>query len=210
MAEQTNNPSVTPAQEHQLPKMELQLFAEPTNPTNPSAQEQVPPPAQQTPPPAEEKKPETYTPEQVEAMKKQWQEDARKEVEAAAKKEAELAKLSEVEKEKKLREETEARFAELQAKVADNELTEYARKQLSDAKLPAEALPFVKGADEKATAERVKAFGTMYAAAVQAGVDERFKAAGRRQALVQPSGTEKPGEKTATTRTRGVQVISSK
>jgi membrane protein involved in colicin uptake len=178
------------------------------NPT--PAQEPVTPPAQQTTPPAQES-PKSFTAEQVEEMKKQWQKDADEKAKQEAKKAEELAKLSETEKEKKLREDSEAKLAELQAKVADGELTEYTRKQLTDAKLPADALPFVKGTDEKTTVERVKAFGTMYTAAVQAGVEERFKAAGRRMMSTQPGGTEnKPTTKEKPVRTRGVQVISSK
>lgn len=117
----------------------------------------------------------TYSAADVEALKKQWAQDTEKAAQEAAARAEELAKLGEAEREKKLREESEAELSRLKAQIADKELTEYTRTKVDGAALPASAVDFIKGKDEADTDQRIKAFGEMFTAAVQEGVEARFK-----------------------------------
>lgn len=72
----------------------------------------------------------------------------------------------------------EQKVAYLESQEKDRKLSDFARDEISKAKLPTESLTFLKGSDEADTTAKVQAFKTMYEAAVQAGVDERFKSKG--------------------------------
>ena len=69
----------------------------------------------------------------------------------------------------------EQKVAHLEAQMADKTLSELAVKKLGEAGLSAECLPFIKGKDEADTTGKITAFKTMYDAAVQAGIEKRFK-----------------------------------
>ncbi|MDL2217389.1 DUF4355 domain-containing protein [Christensenellaceae bacterium OttesenSCG-928-M15] len=170
-----------------------------------SAAENKAAPASVAEKPAAAAAPEAFTAEQVAELKKQWAEETKAATEKAAQEAAELAKLSEAEQQKKLLEKSQDELKTLQAKVADAELTTFASKQLEESKLPQAALLFVKGTDEATTKERIKAFGEMYAAAVQQGVEDRFKAAGQKYRA--PS-TQAPAAQDKPERKRGIQFLS--
>lgn len=72
----------------------------------------------------------------------------------------------------------EQKVAYLESQAKDRKLSDFARDEISKAGLPADALAFLKGSDEADTTTKVQAFKTMYEAAVQIGVDARFKSAG--------------------------------
>lgn len=152
--------------------------ANPVEPTNPT------PPASGT-----------YTAEQMQEA-----------VNKALKEAEELAKLNEAEREKKLREKADQELAELKAKIADKELGEYAAKQLDAAKLPQAFMPYVKGTDEKTTDERIAELGKIYKAAVDAGVEERFKALGSVRTTPAPS-VQKTTAGEAPARKRGISFL---
>ena len=151
--------------------------ANPVEPTNPT-------------PPASD----TYTAEQMQEA-----------VNKALKEAEELAKLNEAEREKKLREKADQELAELKAKIADKELGEYAAKQLDAAKLPQAFMPYVKGTDEKTTDERIAELGKIYKAAVDAGVEERFKLGSARTTPAPSAQQTTAGE--APARKRGISFL---
>lgn len=83
----------------------------------------------------------------------------------------------------------EQKVAYLETQEKDRKLSDFARDEISKAKLPNESLAFLKGSDEADTTAKVQAFKTMYEAAVQAGVDERFKSNGYNPSIGTPASS---------------------
>lgn len=112
-----------------------------------------------------------YTDAQLAELKASWQQ----EYEQAQSAEKDFAKMTPEQKAQKLLDDAKAESTRLLAELADRDLADYARGKLSEVELPAAALSFIKGKDQADTDARIKAFGELLAAGVQAGVEKRFK-----------------------------------
>lgn len=122
-----------------------------------------------------EKETKTFTQADIETMKKEWAKEAKKQADEAAKKAEELAKLSEEEKKQKLLEEANAKAAELEKKIKEQELTNFTRSKLTELEVPESAFKFITGDDEETITENAKEFKELLSKLVQEGVDKRFK-----------------------------------
>lgn len=147
-----------------------------TDPTPPKAPEQTPPKPEQAPP-----KPEQASPKkEVEAPK------AEQSAKTYTDADLETARQKAVEEYKRhLQEATdynkmtpEEKVAHLEKQMAEEKLARYTADALMKAGTDASLAVFVKGADEKDTDDRVKAFKEVFDKAVQAGVEARFKGIG--------------------------------
>ena len=72
----------------------------------------------------------------------------------------------------------EQKVAYLEQAAKDRTLQDFTAKHLEESKIPKEFASFLKGADENDTKKRAADFKAVYEAAVQAGVEARFKASG--------------------------------
>lgn len=72
----------------------------------------------------------------------------------------------------------EQKVAYLEQAAKDRALQDFTANHLSEIKLPKEFASFLKGTDEEDTKKRAADFKTAYDAAVQAGVEARFKESG--------------------------------
>lgn len=122
-----------------------------------------------------EQQTKTFTEADIEALKKEWAKEAKKQADEAAKKAEELAKLSEDEKKQKLLEEANARAAELEKKIKQQELANFTRTKLVELEVPEEASKFIIGEDEETIIKNAKEFKNLLSKLVQEGVDKRFK-----------------------------------
>ena len=98
----------------------------------------------------------------------------------------------------------EEKVAHLEKQMADEKLTRYTAEALSKAGIDASLAEYAKGTDEQTTNERVKAFKAAFDKAVQAGVENRFKAIGytpRAGGIGSTSGSD-----TACKKPRGVSI----
>ncbi len=127
----------------------------------------------------------TYTDEQLADLKAQWQQEY-EQSQAQAKDFAKLTPAQQIQK--------------LQADLADRDLTDYARSKMEEAKLPSDALTFIKGKDQADTDAKIKAFSALLAAGVQSGVEGRFQQNGYTPRGSAAGKTEEGSKK----RTRGV------
>lgn len=98
----------------------------------------------------------------------------------------------------------EEKVAHLEKQMADEKLMRYTAQALSRAGIDASLAEYAKGTDEQTTDERVKAFKAAFDKAVQAGVENRFKAIGYTPRV---GGTGSPaGSDTASKKARGVSI----
>ena len=133
----------------------------------------------------------TFTAEQLETAKKQAASDAVDSYKKHLEEAKDFEKMTDAEK-----------VIYLQKQMADEKLTDYTSKKLSESGLPIELANFAKGTDEKNTDERVKALKNAFDKGVQSGVEQRFKANGY---VPKGKAAGKPGQN-AKKRERGVTV----
>lgn len=143
-----------------------------------------------------------YTDEQLAELKVQWQQ----EYEQSKAAEKDFKNLTPEQQAQKRLDDQKAETARLQAELADRDLTDYARGKISEAKLPADALTFIKGKDQADTDAKIKAFSALLASGVQAGVEERFKTNGYTPRSSAAGASDASGSK----KTRGVAINPTK
>lgn len=133
-----------------------------TDPTPPKASEQTPPKKEADPSKAEEP-PKTYTDADLETARQKAVEEYKRHLQEAT----DYNKMT-----------PEEKVAHLEKQMAEEKLARYTADALVKAGTDASLAVFVKGADEKDTDDRVKAFKEVFDKAVQAGVEARFKGIG--------------------------------